>query len=133
MFLIRTAFWLMIVILLLPTDEQQQNQVYGTAKAAVEDVTGFCERNPAACAKGRDIFDVFVQKAQFGAKMLMRFIHDDQAVPARSETDETGDLASPQPAASETETAGWQSSESHDTLKPEDLEPLWGGPRYAGT
>ena len=32
LFLIRTAFWLMIIVLLLPTDEQQRSEVYGTAQ-----------------------------------------------------------------------------------------------------
>jgi hypothetical protein len=51
-FLIRAAFWLMILILLLPSDDKQRSEVYGTAEAAVKDVTGFCERNPEPCAKG---------------------------------------------------------------------------------
>jgi hypothetical protein len=58
---------------LLPTNEQQQSQVYGTAQAAVKDVSGFCERNPTVCTTGKDAFDVFVHKARFGAEMLMSF------------------------------------------------------------
>ena len=132
MFLIRTAFWLTIVVLLLPTDERQQSQIYGTAKAAVQDVTGFCGRNPETCAKSKDVFDVFVQKAQFGAKMLMGFMDNGQTEAATERA--TSDVLAPEPAASEaTEQASWQSSQSQDTLRPEDLEPIWGGPRYAGT
>ena len=63
LFLIRTAFWLMIIVLLLPTDEQQRSEVYGTAQAAVNDVASFCDRNPETCARGKDAFGVFVQKA----------------------------------------------------------------------
>ncbi len=74
MFLIRMAFWLMILVLLLPTDEKQQTDVYGTAQAAVKDVSGFCGRNPGVCEKGKDAFSVFVHKAEFGAQMLMGFI-----------------------------------------------------------
>jgi Family of unknown function (DUF5330) len=74
MFLIRTVFWLIILVLLLPTNAQQQSQVYGTAQAAVKDVSGFCERNPSVCATGKDAFEVFVQKARFGAEMLMGFV-----------------------------------------------------------
>lgn len=76
MFLLRTAFWLAIVVLLLPTDAQQQSQVYGTAEAAVKDVTGFCSRNPSVCEKGKDAFSVFVHKAQFGAQMVIGFVKD---------------------------------------------------------
>jgi hypothetical protein len=74
MFLIRTVFWLVILVLLLPTNEQQQSQVYGTAEAAVKDVSGFCERNPSVCATGKDAFAVFMHKARFGAEMLMSFV-----------------------------------------------------------
>ena len=74
MFLLRTIFWLVILVLLLPTNERQQSQVYGTAQAAVKDVSGFCERNPNVCATGKDAFDVFVHKARFGAEMLMDFV-----------------------------------------------------------
>ena len=74
MFLIRTVFWLIILVLLLPTNAQQQNQVYGTAQAAVRDVSGFCERNPSVCATGKDAFAVFMQKARFGAEMVMGFV-----------------------------------------------------------
>jgi Family of unknown function (DUF5330) len=122
MFLIRTAFWLMILILLLPNDEQQQSQVYGTAQAAVKDVSSFCDRNPEVCAKGKDAFGVFVHKAQFGAAMLMGFIKDKAGAGAT-------DPATPDAAA----PASWKSSESLDTLDPDDLEPAWGGSREAGT
>jgi hypothetical protein len=74
MFLLRTIFWLIVLVLLLPTNEQQQSQVYGTAQAAVKDVSGFCERNPTVCSTGKDAFDVFVHKARFGAEMLMSFV-----------------------------------------------------------
>ena len=56
MFLIRSAFWLMIIVLLLPTDEGQQSEVYGTAEAAVKDVANFCDRNPETCTTGKDAF-----------------------------------------------------------------------------
>ena len=46
LFLIRAAFWLMIIVLLLPTDDRQRSEVYGTAQAAVNDVASFCDRNP---------------------------------------------------------------------------------------
>jgi len=74
MFLLRTIFWLIVLVLLLPTNEQQQSQVYGTAQAAVKDVSGFCERNPNVCATGKDALDVFVHKARFGAEMLVSFV-----------------------------------------------------------
>jgi hypothetical protein len=124
MFLIRTAFWLMILILLLPTDDRQRSEVYGSAQAAVKDVTTFCDRNPDTCAKGKDAVSVFVQKAEFGARMLMGFIKD--------ETGAVGDDASAASGAT-AEPASFEMSGSKDTLNPEDREEAWSGPNPAGT
>ena len=128
LFLIRTAFWLMIIVLLLPTDAQQRAEVYGTAQAAVKDVATFCDRNPETCARGKDAFSVFVQKAQFGARMLMDLINgrngaDNQDSPSEdTRSPETSALFAP---------ARFDMSASQDTLNPEDREEAWSGP--AGT
>ena len=127
MFLIRTAFWLMIVILLLPTDQQQQSEVYGTAQAAVKDVTGFCDRNPETCAKGQDAFAVLVTKAEFGARMLMNFFNEQTGTPGDATASpqyDAGNLAAP---------ATWDEGTSQDTLSGEDREAAWSGPDAAGT
>ena len=123
MFLIRTAFWLMIIILLLPTDGQQQSKVYGTAEATVKDVVTFCDRNPDTCTTGRDAFEVLVHKAEFGARMLMGFIKEQTGA---SETASSSD-ASAAPASG-VSPASWQNGTSQDTLTPEDREAAWGGP-----
>jgi hypothetical protein len=118
MFLIRTAFWLTLVILLLPTNEEQQRKVYGTAEAAVKDVRTFCVRNPEVCVKSRDAFEVFTQKAQFGAQMLMDFVSD-AAVQATSESgDEDKGQRFP--------TVFRQ--DSQNTLTADDVQPGWFGP-----
>jgi hypothetical protein len=125
LFLIRTAFWLMIIVLLLPTDEQQRNEVYGTAQAAVHDVATFCDRNPETCARGKDAFAVLLQKAQFGARMLMDLIN------GRGE-DEIGDMPGSE-ARPLFEPARFDMSAAQDTLRPEDREEAWMGPASAGT
>jgi hypothetical protein len=125
LFLIRTAFWLMIIVLLLPTDEKQRSEVYGTAQAAVNDVATFCDRNPETCARGKDAFGIFVQKAQFGARMLMDLINGrDEAGDERSQSSEAPYLFKP---------ASYDVSASQDTLNPEDREEAWSGPAPAGT
>ncbi len=123
-FLIRTAFWLMIVVLLLPTDEKQRSEVYGTAQAAVNDVANFCDRNPETCARGKDAFAVFVQKAQFGARMLIDLIGGDSG---------TGDDPQQSSEPSLFEPAYLDPGGSQDTLNPADLEEAWSGPDAAGT
>ena len=123
LFLIRTAFWLTIIVLLLPTDEQQRSEVYGTAQAAVHDVATFCDRNPETCARGKDAVGVLVQKAQFGARMLMDLIN------GKDESEGFDQPNSEMPSLFE--PARYDMSASQDTLNPEDREEAWMGP--AGT
>ncbi len=131
MFLIRSAFWLMIIVLLLPTDEGQQNQVYGTAEAAVKDVATFCDRNPETCVTGKNAFDVLVHKAEFGARILMGFIMERTGLGS----DETASSETPATFApvSGFAPASFDRSASQDTLNSEDREAAWGGPDGAGS
>ena len=130
LFLIRTAFWLMIIVLLLPTDQQQRSEVYGTAQAAVHDVATFCDRNPETCARGKDAFSVFVQKAQFGARMLMDLINNRTGSDDQDSPDQDQDTRSPE-ASALFAPASFDMNASQDTLNPEDREEAWSGP--AGT
>ena len=74
MFLIRVAFWLGLVVVLLPTDERQQARLYNTAVATVERVTTFCDRNAQACTAGAEFWATFVKKAEFGARMAVDLV-----------------------------------------------------------
>jgi uncharacterized protein DUF5330 len=132
MFLVRTAFWLVVLVLLLPTDKDQQNQIYGTAQTAVSDVAGFCDRNPQTCATSQEAFAVLVQKAQYGAGMLMELVEGQTATFGDSLPGPVampGDPGiMPVPAAVPLEPATWDATATQDTLNPEDREAAWGGP-----
>ena len=130
LFLIRTAFWLMIIVLLLPTDAQQRSEVYGTAQAAVNDVATFCDRNPETCARGKDAFGVFVQKAQFGARMLMDLING-RTESGEEEAPSSAGQSLFEPASFDV-SASQTSQASQDTLNPEDREEAWSGPAPGG-
>src|SRR4029079_8245882 len=97
LFLIRAAFWLMIIVLLLPTDDRQRSEVYGTAQAAVDDVASFCDRNPETCARGKDALAVFVQNAEFGARLLMDLVQNKTGAGAAAGAAEPTRLESPLP------------------------------------
>src|SRR3954470_4316376 len=81
-FLIRVAFWLSIVVLLLPTGSQQPKstptietaEAVSAASAAVSDMRQFCSRQPDACSVGSQAAVAFGYKAQAGAKMLYEFL-----------------------------------------------------------
>jgi hypothetical protein len=69
MFIIRTAFWLSLIVLLLPTDTQQQKKLYTTASNAAHHAATFCDRNQGICAQGAQYWATFRTKLEFGARM----------------------------------------------------------------
>ena len=76
-FLLRTAFWLSIVIVLLPAPESMKPesgvgaaQAVSAASATFSDMTQFCTRQPDACQIGSQALVHFGHKAQASAKWL---------------------------------------------------------------
>jgi Family of unknown function (DUF5330) len=121
-FLLRMAFWLGLVLVLLPTDKSQDadkaapqvaaSDAISAATAAVYDMSQFCNRQPGACAVGGQAATVIGHRAQMGAKKLYGIITEKRA------PDHTGSIGTV-----ETGHAG-----STDSLTPEDLEVAWRGP-----
>lgn len=97
MFLIRMAFWLAIVVMLLPADSTSKNidvgagqadvgaiEAIGAARAALDDLSGMCERRPAVCETGQEALQAFGQKAKYGAKRLYEYLDENVDGEARS-------------------------------------------------
>lgn len=133
-FLLRTAFWLSIVLALLPTGGSQPKsndtaidpiEAVSAAGAAVSDMSQFCARQPDACVVGAQAASAFGHRAQAGAKMVYDFLSE-RMVPADtvSTPAETGSVTPTKASASH--TGGTKGS--RQTLKPADLEPAWRGP-----
>ena len=128
MFLIRTAFWLSLLILLLPTGEQPDTndksaslgvgEVYGAAEATYSDLSGFCERNPTVCDNSRTAWDTFEKKAKYGAQMVYRHLREATTEPEKAQNDQQrpARTVNPDPHA-----AG--------NLTDSDLIPVWVDPR----
>lgn len=113
MFLIRTAFWLSLIVLVLPTDAQQQQRLYTTASQAALHAATFCDRNQGVCAKGQQFWGIFQQKLEFGGRMAINLASERMfGSPSRSVT------TAAQPVK--------------DTLSPADLQPPWRRPVRTG-
>jgi hypothetical protein len=112
MFFIRVAFWLGVVVLLLPTDEQQQGRLYRTATTAVERATTFCDRNAKTCATAADAWSTFLKKAEFGARLAGDLLG------AGKRQDADG----PHPVSADGK------ADQRGTLSRTDLQPTWRGP-----
>jgi hypothetical protein len=61
-----------LAVVLLPTDERRQSEVYSTARYALERTITFCDRNAALCESGREMWAVFVRKAEFGLELVTK-------------------------------------------------------------
>src|SRR5262245_23655941 len=81
-FLLRIAFWLAVVCILLPggtksTSREAQidaSEAVTLAGAAVSDMRGFCERQPDACVTGGKVMVALGHKAEAGARTIYEFI-----------------------------------------------------------
>lgn len=82
-FLMRMAFWLGLVLVLLPTDKTPDSEklpqlgateAVTAATAAVSDMSQFCTRQPTACNIGGQAATVIGHRAQSGARKVYEFI-----------------------------------------------------------
>ena len=100
-FLLRVAFWLGLVLVLLPTDKTPESdklpqvgaaEAVSAATMAVSDLTQFCARQPQACVIGGQAATVIGHRAQSGAKKVYDFIREqkdsksDEAKPGETKT-----------------------------------------------
>jgi len=125
-FLLRLAFWIGLVLVLLPRDKTPESdkapqlsasEAVSAATAAVSDVSQFCKRQPAACDVGGQAASVIGQRAQAGARKLYQIITDKRS------PDHTGSIAGMENAEVRlAETA------PRDTLTPDDMQVEWQGP-----
>jgi hypothetical protein len=119
-FVLRLAFWLSLVIALLPnaaSPVKSESQVGATDTlaaviAAISDIRQFCVRQPDACATGSQAIAQFGDKAQTGAKLLYQLLNERVS-------------AEPAKGANKSSTGG----PSLGTLRPADLAIPWHGPR----
>lgn len=121
-FLLRMAFWLGLVLVLLPREKTPDSdklpqigasEAVSAATAAVSDMSQFCKRQPAACEVGGQAATVLGQRAQQGARKLYQIITD------KKSSDHTGSIGG--------EDAGAAQLASRDTLTPDDLLAEWRG------
>jgi Family of unknown function (DUF5330) len=129
MFLLRTAFWLAVVLALLPSFGPKASAPAATGVEATEAVTaasetlgdmiGFCSRQPNACAAGVHLASAIGQRAQAGAKMLYGMVGER--------------LAKAESAVEDGAPASTPSADlkvSQNTLTSADLMPAWRGARH---
>jgi hypothetical protein len=129
-FLLRIAFWLGVVCVLLPSGgtntaspEAQFNasQAVTLAGAAVSDLSGFCDRQPDACKVGGKVAVALGHKAEAGARTLYELVTTKISETAAKKT------VRPKAAPESTGTVP-VSPRERGTLTEADFTPLWHAP-----
>jgi len=124
-FLLRMAFWLGLVLVLLPREKTPESdkgpqlkasEAVSAATAAVTDLGQFCKRQPAACEVGGQAATVIGQRAQGGARKLYQIITDKRS------PDHTGSIG----GSHDSENS--QGPALRDTLTDDDLQIEWRPP-----
>ena len=127
-FLLRMAFWLAVVCVLIPGGSKSTSpdaqidagQAVTLATGAVSDVRGFCERQPDACEAGGKVAVALGHKAEAGARTIYDFISKVREKSA----EKTGSTEKPsnKPGSDAGQRAG------QGTLTATDLQPAWHAP-----
>jgi hypothetical protein len=122
-FLLRMAFWLGVVCVLLPSGTKTASpdanidakQAVTLASAAVSDVRGFCGRQPDACEVGGKVAVALGHKAEAGARTIYEFITatlSEKSAPAEKPAAKVVDVSAP----------------GRGTLTAADMQPVWHAP-----
>jgi hypothetical protein len=120
-FLLRMAFWLGLVLVLLPRDKTPEteklpqigaSEAVSAATAAVSDMSQFCKRQPTACEVGGQAATAIGQRAQDGARKLYKIITDKKA------PDHTGSIGNADTVEATADTP-------RDTLTSADMAIEW--------
>lgn len=105
-FLIKSAFWLSLVLLMIPFGGARDDQpavgpveALFAARAVIGDVGGLCERQPDACEVGRAAFQTIGLRAKEGARIAYGML--DEHFGETGEPLHTGSVPTPAQAVRE--------------------------------
>ena len=128
MFLLRLAFWILVICLLLPGSPGDNRRLVSSAERTVSDVRGFCQRNPDVCEDMRITMTSVLARLKNGAELIEAWLAQDErsgegggtAPPAAPADGPAPSRAVKQPPRLIPE---WQ-----DSLNPADRQVPWRGP-----
>ena len=110
MSLFRIAVVLSLGVALMPSDREQQEELYERAATAAHWTMTYCDRNGQQCVMAGELWEAFLRKAEFAGKLAY-----DVAI--RSSVDQVLPDGPPAPI----------SAKARGTLSPDDLRPNWRG------
>lgn len=94
--------------MIMPSDAGHQQQILAAAKTAASDLGSFCNRNPDVCEQGKAMMVKLGERASEGAEMLVEMTQTQLSKGTNTRAD---------------------ISQSTNTLRADDLIPLWELPK----
>jgi hypothetical protein len=130
-FLLRVAFWIMLICLLLPNSRDDNRRLVQSAERTFSDLRGFCQRNPEVCEDAHVSITSIWLKLKNGAGMIQTwFLRDDRREDERAGNTTVPDRPTDLPPRYERGNTApvplapnWQ-----DSLSPQDKQMPWRGP-----
>jgi len=116
-FLLRTAFWLTLVLVLIPLGSDEESTPLDTvdpvsaflaAQATVSDIGGFCARNPQACETGGNALSAIGSRARDGARIVYEFLDTQVADGSANDALVTGSTTDGETRQITTGSGSWQ-------------------------
>ncbi len=121
---LKIAFWGVLLLLVLPSGGGQRSAIYTNAQRTLEDIGGFCTRNPDVCDYVVSAIHGVGEKLSNTAKSIETMLYEAGIGVDRSQLQQPlADIN----AAEAPETTS--SLYILDTLTDEDRLPGWNGPR----
>lgn len=134
MFFVRAAFWIFLILLLMPTDGKEKSEFYNAMGRTLSDFGQFCTRNPEVCDQTGAIVTMVFRKIQDTVHSLDEAIsrsgegmdQDARHPPGYTTRERTPDPR--QRGANGDARMAPAVDRSQNTLRKEDLAPAWRGP-----
>lgn len=127
MFFVKAGFWILVIILLLPSNGQERYDLYATAQRTVADIGSFCTRNPDVCEKTSSAASGALNKLKTAAESIEDMLRD-AGIGARREIKDDAPQDRERQGQLDGDPRMTTSSMAGNTLKPDDLRPSWRGP-----
>ncbi len=127
MFLLRLIFWGALILMLLPSSQEDKQVLYGAAERTAQDFASFCDRNPQVCETVGNAAGTLLQKIQVGAGMMRDAVDAWRNSDAPHRQDPAGRA---KPVTDRLPQQPYDAAQrvSNYTLTSDDLKPEWRGP-----
>jgi hypothetical protein len=129
----KIALWVIIVLLVLPGTEREKREIRGTAQKTVDEFGSFCTRNASFCDSFQTAYDGVYDKVRYGVELVEDLLRD-HVVAKDGVEPHPVPPPEPRPGGAMLQKYSHTSSlensgNAGNTLKQEDLAPVWRGPR----